>query len=206
MLKEDCALFGRLYVACQNRDGNIEEFFTYENQPWPPSLSQMGKLRSGNKSDLVKCLPKSLKDKVDAPDAVILDGAVVVQMLPPSTASTFEEYFNEVFGPYILRHLEAAARVDVVFDVYLDRSLKQSIREKRGSGQRRKVLPSTRIPTDWKGFLRVDENKTELFSFLAKKVMFVVFFHLHISQHIENACRSISLMLLLSGIHDTSLW
>ena len=170
VLKEDCALFGRLYVACQNRDGNIEEFFKYENQSWPPSLSQMGKLRGGNKSDLVKCLPKFQNAKFDAPNAVILDGAVVVQMLPPSTAGTFEEYFDQVFRPYILRQLVTATRVDVVFDVYIDGSLKQSTREKRGSRQRRRVLPSTRIPTDWKGFLRVDGNKSELFSFLAKKV------------------------------------
>ena len=50
-----------------------------------PSLSQMGKLRGGNKSDLVKCLLKFPNAKFDAPNAVILDGAVVVQMLPPST-------------------------------------------------------------------------------------------------------------------------
>ena len=171
VLKEDCALFGRLYVACQNRDGNIEEYFKYENQPWPPSLSQMGKLRGGNKSDLVKCLPKFPNGKFDASNAVILDGAVVVQMLPPSTAGTFEEYCDQVFRPYILRQLVTATRVDVVFDVYIDGSLRRSTREKRGSGQRRRVLPSTRIPTDCKGFLRVHGNKSELFSFLAKKVI-----------------------------------
>ena len=33
VLKEDCALFSWLYVACQNHNGNIEEFFKYENQP-----------------------------------------------------------------------------------------------------------------------------------------------------------------------------
>ena len=33
VLKEDCSLFSRLYIACQTRDGNLEEFFTYENQP-----------------------------------------------------------------------------------------------------------------------------------------------------------------------------
>ena len=97
VLKEDCALFGRLYVACQNRDGNIKKFFKYENQPWPPSLSQMGKLTGGNKSDLVKCLPKFPNAKFDAPNAVILDGAVVIQMLTLSTAGTFEEYFDQVF-------------------------------------------------------------------------------------------------------------
>lgn len=170
MLKEDCALFGRLYIACQNRDGDIEEFFQFENQPWPPSLSQLGKLRSGTKSDLVKCLPTPSNSKIENATAVILDGAVVVQMLLPSTASTFHDYFDEIFGPYVLRHLETASRVDIVFDVYINGSLKQSTREKRGSGQRRKVTSSTRIPTDWKGFLRVDDNKSELFNFLSEKV------------------------------------
>ena len=44
VLKEDCGLFSRLYIACQNREGNLEDFFKFENQPWPPSLSQMGQL------------------------------------------------------------------------------------------------------------------------------------------------------------------
>ena len=42
VLKDDCALFLRLYIACQIRDGNTEHFFKHENQPWPPSLSQLG--------------------------------------------------------------------------------------------------------------------------------------------------------------------
>ena len=46
-LKSDCALFSRLYIACQSRDGNLEEFFKYENQPWPPSLADPGDMRGG---------------------------------------------------------------------------------------------------------------------------------------------------------------
>ena len=56
VLKKDCALFSRRYIACQNRDGNHEDFFKFKNQPWPPSLSQMEELRGGTKADLVKCL------------------------------------------------------------------------------------------------------------------------------------------------------
>ncbi|KAK3735626.1 hypothetical protein QZH41_007395 [Actinostola sp. cb2023] len=173
VLKEDCQLFSRLYIACQSRDGNLEEFFRFENQPWPLSLSQMGQLRGGQKADLVKCLSNTSAQIVEHPtvDAVILDGAVIVQMLPPRTACTFEEYFNTVFASYILRQLEAAKRVDLVWDVYREDSLKRSAREKRGSGQRRKVLLSTRIPSDWKSFLRVDDNKDELFKLLANKVV-----------------------------------
>ena len=103
-------------------------------------------------------------------DAVILDGAVVVQMLQPTAASTFEEYFDSVVAPYILRPLEEVKRLDIVWDVYKDDLLKKVTREKRGSGQRRKVLLSTRTPSDWKGFLRVDDNKDELFKQLATKV------------------------------------
>lgn len=91
-------------------------------------------------------------------------------MLEPKTSSTFDEYFGIVFAPYVLKQLENAKRVDLVWDVYLDDSLKKSLREKRGAGQRRKVMGSTRIPIDWKGFLRVDGNKEELFKLLADKV------------------------------------
>lgn len=54
-LKDDCSLFSRLYISCQTREGDIEEFFTHENQPWRPSLSQHGQLRQGNKAELVRC-------------------------------------------------------------------------------------------------------------------------------------------------------
>ncbi|XP_031574483.1 uncharacterized protein LOC116308242 [Actinia tenebrosa] len=92
-------------------------------------------------------------------------------MLSPGTAQNFEEYFNDVFAPFILKQVEKVKRVDVVWDVYRDDSLKKATRQKRGSGQRRKALMSTRIPSDWKGFLRNDENKTELFQLLAVNLM-----------------------------------
>ena len=37
-LKQDCQLYSNLYLACQNREGDIEEFFAHENYPYPPSL------------------------------------------------------------------------------------------------------------------------------------------------------------------------
>lgn len=44
-LKSDCRLLARLYIVCQTRDGNLEDFFKHENQPGPPSISHQGKLR-----------------------------------------------------------------------------------------------------------------------------------------------------------------
>lgn len=43
-LKNDVALFGILYIANQQRNGDIELFFRHENQLYPPSLSDQGKL------------------------------------------------------------------------------------------------------------------------------------------------------------------
>ena len=171
-LKDDCSLFSRLYIACQTREGDMEEFFKHENQPWPPSLSQYGQLRQGNKAELVPCLPGTSEGCIESPpvDAKIYDGAVVVQMLHPKTTATFNEYVQTVFLTYIKSQIHSAQRLDIVWDIYKTDSLKASTREKRGAGARRRVAPTVRIPPNWKSFLRVDENKTELFQLLAKEL------------------------------------
>jgi hypothetical protein len=169
-LKSDCELFSRLYISCQTRDGNLDEFFCYENQVYPPSLSQGGTLYSGTKSDLLDSLPVNNKHDIAdlACSCCIMDGAVIVQMLRPESARTFADYRNKVFMPYILAILRKVRRIDVVFDVYRSDSLKLSTREKRGVGTRFKVSGQAKIPTNWHEFLRVDSNKTELFHFLAE--------------------------------------
>ena len=55
-LRSDCSLFSRLYVASQTRNGNLDEFFAHENQPYPPSLSHAGNLNLGTKSHITQCL------------------------------------------------------------------------------------------------------------------------------------------------------
>lgn len=91
-------------------------------------------------------------------------------MLNPRTARTFQEYSDTVFMPYITKQLERAKRIDIVWDIYKDDSLKTCTREKRGKGTRRRVLPSTAIPSNWHSFLRVDDNKVELFHLLSEQV------------------------------------
>ena len=38
-LKKNTQLFSRLYLSCQSRNGNLDEFFRYENLTCPPALS-----------------------------------------------------------------------------------------------------------------------------------------------------------------------
>ncbi|GFR88223.1 hypothetical protein ElyMa_006095400 [Elysia marginata] len=60
-LKSEASFFSRLYVSCQRRDGNMDEFFRHEHQPFPPSLSTSESLRQSNKSDLVNCLEELMQ-------------------------------------------------------------------------------------------------------------------------------------------------
>ena len=170
-LKNDVALFSRLYIACQLRDGNLEDFFRYENQACPPSLSQLGKLRLGTKSDLLHCLESTLETEngpvLPGTDVTILDGAAVVNFLKPSAAKTFDDYSQNIFLPYIKLQLKSASRVDIVWDEYFENSLKSQTRSKRGKGVRMRVEASANLPGNWQQFLRIDANKTELFSFIS---------------------------------------
>ena len=103
LVKSDMQLFSLLYIACQTRDGNLDEFFQHENQSCPPSLSIMGDLRLGGKSDLLPCLENLSAAKSEAPAVtdITLDGPSVVQMLKPRISKTFEADAKEVFLPYI---------------------------------------------------------------------------------------------------------
>jgi len=88
-------------------------------------------------------------------------------------AKTFGDYAIKVFIPYIEKRLESADRVDVVWDQYLQNSLKSEARNKRGTGIRRRVEASTSLPKNWQQFLK-DVNKTELFACLVKDTQHLV--------------------------------
>ena len=51
--RNNTSLFGRLYIANQQREGDPGKFFSHENQTTPPSLSDFGKIRLGQKSLLL---------------------------------------------------------------------------------------------------------------------------------------------------------
>ncbi|CAG2233639.1 unnamed protein product [Mytilus edulis] len=141
-------IFFFVYVSCQVRDSDLDEFFRHENQAYPPSLSQFGQLRLSSKSDLLVSLEKMCVIVTEIPDvdAIILDGAVIVNILKPRFCKTFEDYSKQD-------------------------SLKASNRGKRGKGIRRRVQADSTIPGNWESFLRIDDNKTELFAYLAEQLL-----------------------------------
>ena len=78
----------------------MADFFSHENQSYPPSLSNHGALRSGTKSELLVCVYELVPhhDTVKPHEAhmVILDGAAVVNMIKPQTPVSFDGYFTQV--------------------------------------------------------------------------------------------------------------
>lgn len=171
-LKEDCQLFSRLFISCQNRECDLQEFFRHENQSTPASLSDNGKIHTTQKSQLAEILQKQVIMPEKQPDAncIIIDGSAFVNAVSPKSPKTFDAYVQEDIIPKIESYGTKYGRVDVVFDVYKKDSLKAETRRNRGRSIRRRVTSNSKTPKNWKHFLRDSTNKTELFEFLADKI------------------------------------
>ena len=135
-LKQECKLYASLYVACQSRNGDLQDFFTHENHSYPPAISEYGKLRKCIKADFLSSLESFGSTCHSGPDvtAKIIDGSAAVQMTTPQDAKTFCQCASDVFREAIYKSFlqEGLCRVDVVFDVYLKESLKSEARDRRG--------------------------------------------------------------------------
>ena len=153
------------------------EFFNHEILQYPPLLAEGGEMRSGTKFDLVKCfLPDSTASIIDTkPKAaeVVLECSVLLDLVKPKKNQLFEDYSFELFYPQICKYQQlcVAYSVDVVFDTYKENILKMTSRVKRREGVSRKVQEISVAPKNWKGFLHLDQNKTELLRFLCKTVI-----------------------------------
>ena len=112
-----------------------------------------------------------LPDKEPEANVLVIDGSALVNSLPPRNANTFGEYAKLDVGPIIQMYSSKYLRIDIVFDVYWSSSLKAEARSKRGIGSRRRVTDKGKIPQNWMSFLRDNNNKTELFIFLADKIV-----------------------------------
>ena len=173
-LEDQVQLFGRLYLS--HREPDKEDFFKHEIQSFPASLSDCGKIHFPTaKSSLLESILPKTDDSQRPPhsfDCIIIDGAAIVHMLTPNdpAVKTFQEYAQRVIIPYINSQLQTCHRIDLVFDQYFSDSLKNAVREKRGSGTRWKVEPNVKLPKKWHDFLLDSQNMEELFTFLAKTI------------------------------------
>ena len=114
-MRSDCNLFSHFFIASKFRDGTLDEFFSHENHPWPPCISEHGKLRlPSKKSDLLSCLGESTMEDPTIFHAKIFDGPAIIHTLSTKQASTFEKYGDEVFLPWIKQQLCNCDRIDII--------------------------------------------------------------------------------------------
>ena len=96
-------------------------------------------------------------------DFAIIDGAAFISALTQDENQTFKEYAAQKFMPRITKVLSNVLRIDVIFDVYLESSLKNSVRLHCEEGSGKRVKDNYKVPTNWKAFLRHSENKANFF-------------------------------------------
>ena len=81
--KYNVSLFSRLFIACQTREGDLENFFAHENQPNRPSLSDRGEFRPAkSKCGIVDCLPPnedSMPCESPPVDCKVFDGPALAK-------------------------------------------------------------------------------------------------------------------------------
>ena len=132
-------------------------------------------MRSGTKSDVLLCVselaPHHDTFKAHEAHMINLDGAAVVNMIKPRTPVSFDWYVSQVME-YVRKQFRGdVQRVDMVFDEYGKDCLKAATRSKRGKGIRRHVEGNKKVPSNWQEFLRVDENKSELFHLISYRIV-----------------------------------
>ena len=79
-LKENCQLFAKLFISCQNRECDLQVFFHHENHQFPAALSDGGKLHACQKYQLIAVLESiiALPDTELDSDTVIIDRSCLI--------------------------------------------------------------------------------------------------------------------------------
>ena len=144
----------------------FEEQYLHDNDPENPrnfqnhetgQASQRTFQRQVNKlTSVIRSMGNPFLD--DFPELVRLDSRDCMDAEVAKTVMT------------LLNQLQNSKREDFVWDTYVADSLKESTRDKRRTGIRRKVSGQVKLPVNWMQFLRDSTNKTELFQFLSQKV------------------------------------
>ena len=97
---------------------------------------------------------------------MIIDGVYYAHSTPPIPNTSYKKYAERI-GLNMKYLFITVQRIDSVFDVYKENSLKAATTEKKAKGVRRRVAAETKEPGNWSNCLRDERNKQELFAFLA---------------------------------------
>ena len=94
-------------------------------------LSDVGKLHSCRKSQLVSILEADTKLEASA---IIVDGAALINTMPPHATKILKEYETKDVIPTVEAFTAIYRRTYIVFDVFSPTCLKAETRSKHGQG------------------------------------------------------------------------
>lgn len=189
VLKADHKLFGHMVLIATGRKLDMRSVLAHPLGPLPWSLGNCDRpLKKTSKSTLARHLEKnvSLAEVIPQPSTCIIDGMNLVQKVHGDN-ETFAEVSDAIFMSALDTGTESS-RIDVVFDAYLDESIKNAERVNRGSDsgilysnivadhkvkQWRRLLSSSKSKSNLIKFLAQDWQKQSLRAKLLNKVMYV---------------------------------
>lgn len=175
----DRDLFGRLVIAARSRDIDLRDVLSYELTTVPFSLAHPdGSLRKTNKSVLLTELEKRIQVQPSLPretsgkcSAHLFDAMAMIQVTKFGGVVTFGEMASKLYNKFTAPlGKNGCQRVDVVFDRYVDLSIKTGERRKRGTSAGLQVNihgPATPVPNQWLKYISNQDNKKNLSAFLA---------------------------------------
>lgn len=173
-LKTDRDLFMTLFLQAQHRSMDLDDFFSHEHLPFPPSISDDGYIfKYAKTSDILGCFVKFYDNSLLPKDctASIIEAESVVYFIKPSSKSkSFNDYFNLHLEPYLAGEQQAYGRVYVVFCDHSRNHLVTAVDEQRKTCRQQRVIGDASLPNNWLAFLRDTSNKDYLFTFLAEKI------------------------------------
>lgn len=130
----DRNLFGHMVLVAQSRELHMSDVLAHPLGPLPWALANGdGSLRKTNKAALARDLEKSVApaDVIPEPSTTIIDGMSLVQKMKGND-KTFAQLAESTLAK-VLHEGGKSERIDVVFDVYKDMSIKNSERVNRGA-------------------------------------------------------------------------
>ena len=139
----------------QHHHVDLKEVFKYPLGPLPWSLSGVvGEMRKTNKVAILHHLEKDTTPLSHPPHnhATIIDGMASIQKAK-ANGLTFQQFADNLLQ-FIIYGSRLTRRIDVVFDVYRDSSIKKTERVRRSMGKLEfsSIIPTQKIQ-QWLSFL-----------------------------------------------------
>lgn len=173
ILRTTTALFGNMLMMAQTRQLDMRKVLEHPLGPLPWALATAdGVPRKTSKSSLARELKKNIgpAEDIEPHSACLIDGMALVHKVKGE-----HKTYGDIASLVLLKALNEAShssRVDIVFDVYNEESIKNVERGVRGSNvgviQLKNITAKQKV-VQWQKFLTASPNKTSLIHFFIQE-------------------------------------